>query len=120
MTSYDQSKLRSSVYKVLIKLPSKTEFFLYGGLSLRPAIHRELLRDTFLEILANTSVRNFFSETGASSMKKFEAGLFSTSFSRSDSSAKKNLIKTHLLNIHWVFLSLCERSKRVKQTCIES
>jgi hypothetical protein len=49
-----------------------------------------LLGDTFFEILANISVGKFSSETGASSMKKFEDGLFSTKFSRSDNSAKES------------------------------
>ncbi len=61
-----------------------------GGLSLWQAIQRQLLGDTFWEILANTSVGKFSSETGASSMKKFEVGLFSTNFTRADSSAKKS------------------------------
>jgi hypothetical protein len=38
---------------------------------------------------ANVSVRNFSPATGASSMKKFDEGLSSTSFSRSDGSEKQ-------------------------------
>ena len=74
----------------VINLPDKIEFSVYGGLSLWQAIHRELLGDTFFEILANISVGKFSSETGASSMKKFEDGLFSTNLSRSDNSAKES------------------------------
>jgi hypothetical protein len=37
---------------------------------------------------ANVSVKNFPPATGASSIKKFEEGLSSTSFSSSDGSAK--------------------------------
>jgi hypothetical protein len=59
-------------------------------LSLWQAIHRQLLGDTFFEILTNISVGKFSSETGASSMKKFEDGLFSTNFSKSDNSAKES------------------------------
>jgi hypothetical protein len=83
--------------KNVIILPAKFEFSLYGGLSLWQAIHRELLGDTFFEILANISVGKFSSETGASSMKKFEAGFFSTNVFRSDNSVKKNFDKNYFI-----------------------
>jgi hypothetical protein len=84
----------------VINLPDKIEFSVYGGLSLWQAIQRELLLDTFLEILANIAVGKFSSETGASSIKKFEDGLFSTKFSKSDNSAKKNMMYL----ICWIFI----------------
>jgi hypothetical protein len=84
----------------VINLPDKIEFSVYGGLWLWQAIQRELLLDTFLEILANIAVGKFSSETGASSIKKFEDGLFSTKFSKSDNSAKKNMMYL----ICWIFI----------------
>ncbi len=89
------------MYKLKNKLPAKIEFSLYRGLSLWQAIHRELLGDTLLESWDNISVGNFSSEMGASSMKKFEVGFCSTSFSRSDNSAKENYDQTLFVGLWW-------------------